>query len=192
MLVTDDTVLGDRDPVPLCVAAERGGATSVQLRLKQASARDLAETARRLLAALTVPLIVNDRADVAIAVGAAGVHLGPDDVAPAAIRRIAPPGFVVGCSVGMAEEIPRGEAADYWGVGPLNGTATKADAGAPLGIAGFAAIVAAAGPRPCIAIGSVRPEDVEGVLRAGGAGVAVVSGILGDADVESAARHYRL
>jgi thiamine-phosphate diphosphorylase len=159
--------------------------------LKHASARQLADVARRLLAALRVPLIVNDRADVAIAVGAAGVHLGPDDVAPDRIRRIAPPEFVVGSSVGTPDEITRGEAADYWGVGPLNGTLTKADAGAPLGIAGFAAIVAAAGARPCIAIGSVRPEDVEGVLCAGGAGVAVVSGILGAADVESAARRYR-
>ena len=90
------------------------------------------------------------------------------------------------------EEAARGEEADYWGVGPLNGSATKLDAGQSLGIAGFRQIVAQAGGRPCIAIGGVRPEDVRPVLEAGGAGVAVVSGILGSADVEDAVKKYRV
>lgn len=192
MLVTDDAAVAGRDLVTLCLAAERGGATAVQLRLKQATASQLAAAARRLLAALRIPLFINDRVDVAIAVGAAGVHVGPDDLTPALIRRIAPPGFVIGCSVGTPEEAAYGDAADYWGVGPLNATRTKLDAGAPLGLAGFGAIVARSGGRPCIAIGSVMPGDVAGVVGAGGAGVAVVSGILGAADVESAARSYRV
>lgn len=190
MLVTDDAFVEGRDIVALCAAAVRGGATAVQLRLKHASAAELADAARRLVAALNVPVLVNDRADVAIAAGAAGVHVGPDDVSPERIRRIAPPGFFIGCSVGGPDEMRRGAAADYWGVGPLNVTATKSDAGAALGLAGFGAIAAAAGGRPCMAIGAVRPEDVDGVLRAGGVGVAVVSGILAAGDPEAAARTY--
>lgn len=190
MLVTDDALLAGHDPVALCLAAERGGVTAVQLRLKHATAHELAAIARGLLAALRVPLIINDRADVAIATGAAGVHLGPADLAPDRVRRIAPAGFVIGCSVGTRDEIARGAAADYWGVGPLNATTTKPDAGAALGAAGFAAIVAASDGRPCVAIGGVRPADVDEVLSTGGAGVAVVSGILGKGDPEAAARRY--
>lgn len=190
MLVTDDELLAGHDLVAVCVAAVRGGVTSVQLRLKRATGAELAEVTRRLLPVLPVPLLVNDRADVAIAVGAAGVHVGPDDLAPARIRRIAPPGFVIGASVGAADEVARGAAADYWGIGPLNATRTKPDAGVPIGVDGFRTIVGAADGRPCIAIGSVRVDDVAAVRAAGGAGVAVVSGILGAADAEHAARAY--
>ena len=83
-----------------------------------------------------------------------------------------------------------GQGADYWGVGPLRVSRTKKDAGAPLGIPGFAAIVEQAAGVPCIAIGGVLPEDVSLVRGAGGAGVAVVSGILDAPDVERAARAY--
>jgi len=191
VLVTDDALIGGRDLVALCQAAERGGVTAVQLRLKNASACELASTARALLASLAVPLFINDRLDVALAVGATGVHLGPDDIPVSMARRIVPTGFVLGASVGSAAEAGQGADADYWGVGPLRGTTTKADAGPALGIDGFAAICRLA-PRavPCVAIGGVRPEDVAGVLGAGGAGVAVVQGILGVTETESAARDY--
>ena len=90
VLVTDDAFVRGRDLVSLCLAAERGGVTAVQLRLKEASPRELASTARALLVALRVPLFLNDRLDVALAVGAAGVHLGPDDMPIAMARRIVP------------------------------------------------------------------------------------------------------
>lgn len=80
MLVTDDGLLGGRDLVGLARAAERGGVTALELRLKRATARELAEAARALVAALRVPVLVNDRPDVALAAGAAGVHLGPADL----------------------------------------------------------------------------------------------------------------
>ena len=118
MLVTDDALVEGRDVVALALAAARGGATCVQLRLKRASARELAELARRVLSALPVPLLINDRADVALAVGAAGVHLGPDDIPVAIVRRTSPPGFLIGASVGSAREVDGGRGADYWGVGP--------------------------------------------------------------------------
>lgn len=190
MLVTDDGLLGGRDLVGLARAAERGGVTALELRLKRATARELAEAARALVAALRVPVLVNDRPDVALAAGAAGVHLGPDDLPVAATRRIAPPGFIVGASVGTPEEAAAASGADYWGVGPWRATPTKPDAGAALGPEGFRRIVALGRGTPCLAIGGVRPEDVPAVLKAGGAGVAVAAGILGEADVEAAARKY--
>ena len=190
MLVTDDGLLEGRDVVALALAAERGGATAVQLRLKQVDARELVTLARRLVAALRVPIVVNDRLDVALAAGAHGVHLGPDDLPVDAVRRLVPSGFIIGASVGGAAEAARGRAADYWGVGPWRVTATKADAGAPLGGDGFTEVVRLAGDIPCVAIGGVRPGDVSAVRAAGGAGVAVVSGILLAEDVEAGTRRY--
>jgi thiamine-phosphate pyrophosphorylase len=192
MLVTDDALLAGRDLVALARAAERGGATALQLRLKQASPRELVAAARALVAALGIPVLVNDRPDVALAAGAAGVHLGPDDLPIALARRIAPPGFVVGASAGSPEDARAAAAADYWGIGPWRATGTKADAGPPLGADGFRRLVALAGGKPCVAIGGVRPEDVPEVLAAGGTGVAVASGILGAADVEGATRAYAM
>jgi thiamine-phosphate pyrophosphorylase len=190
MLVTDDALVAGRDLVTLARAAERGGATAVQLRLKAASPRALVEAGRALVAAVGIPVLVNDRPDVALAALAAGVHLGPDDLPVAVVRRIAPPGFIVGASVGAPVEAAGAADADYWGVGPWRVTTTKTDAGAALGAEGFARIVALGDGKPCIAIGGVRPGDVTDVQRAGGLGVAVVSGILAGPDVETAAREY--
>lgn len=190
MLVTDDRLLAGRDPVVLCRDAVRGGVTSVQLRLKEASPRELAALVRRIRQAVEVPLLVNDRADVALAAGADGVHLGPDDVPGPLVRRIAPDGFLIGASVGKPEEVDAGRGADYWGIGPWRTTGTKADAGAPLGPEGFGALARLGEGRPCVAIGGVQPEDVPAVLAAGGVGVAVISGILGTPEVEAAARRY--
>ncbi len=190
MLVTDDRLLAGRDVVALARSAERGGATAVQLRLKDASARDLAALARALVEALTIPVLVNDRPDVAIVAGAAGVHLGPEDLPVELARRIAPPGFVIGASVGSEAEAAAAGRADYWGIGPWRTTATKADAGETLGPEGFAALARLSAGRPCLAIGGVLPEDVALVRDAGGQGVAVSSGILAAADVEGAVRRY--
>jgi thiamine-phosphate pyrophosphorylase len=147
--------------------------------------------ARSLLGALTVPLFINDRLDVALAVGAAGAHLGPDDIPVSMARRMVPAGFVLGASVGSAGEAAQGAGADYWGIGPLRGTSTKADAGAAIGMEGFEALCRMAPPGvACVAIGGVLPGDVKRVQSVGGAGVAVVRGILGEEGVEAAARAY--
>jgi thiamine-phosphate pyrophosphorylase len=190
MLVTDDRLVEGRDLVALALAAERGGATSVQLRLKLASPREQVDRARALVAALRIPVLVNDRLDIALAAGAAGVHLGPDDLPVELARRVAPPGFIIGASVGSADEAGPAVGADYWGIGPWRVTGTKRDAGEALGPEGFRRLVGLGGGRPCIAIGAVRPEDVPRVLAAGGSGVAVVSGILGEEDVERATRRF--
>jgi thiamine-phosphate pyrophosphorylase len=190
MLVTDDALVQGRDLLDLARAAERGGITSLQVRLKQRPARELVELVRVLVGALTIPVLVNDRPDVALAGAAAGVHLGPDDVPVDLARRIAPPGFIIGASVGSAAEAGAARRADYWGVGPWRATPTKGDAGLGLGPEGFRGLVELAGGLPCMAIGGVRPDDVPAVLSLGGSGVAVVSGILGAEDVEAAARQY--
>ena len=190
MLVTDDRFLEGRNLLPLALAAERGGVTSVQVRLKRATARELAETVRARVAALRVPVIVNDRPDVALAAGAAGVHLGPDDLSPELVRRIAPAGFLIGASVGNTAEAAAAGAADYWGIGPWRVTATKEDAGEALGPEEFARLIRLAGATPGIAIGGITTDDVPAVLRQGGKGVAVVSGILAARDIEAATRRY--
>jgi thiamine-phosphate pyrophosphorylase len=187
MLVTDDRLVAGHELVALARAAEAGGVTSVQLRLKTAPAREQVAVARALVAALRVPVLVNDRPDIALAAGAAGVHLGVDDLPVALARVIAPPGFVLGASVGSAAEAAAAVDADYWGIGPWRVTTTKADAGTGLGADGFARLAQLAGGKPCLAIGAVRPDDVPFVHRAGGVGVGVVSGILGNSDGSEAA-----
>ena len=191
MLVTDDRLVRGRDLVSLARAAEQGGVTSIQLRLKQATARELAQLVRALVQALRIPVLVNDRPDVAIAAGAAGAHLGPDDMPIGLARRIAPAGFVLGASVGSETEAAVAGEADYWGIGPWRATPTKDDAGTGLGADGFSRLLRLAGRKPALAIGGVTPEDVPVVLQAGGQGIAVVSGILESDDVEAAARRYR-
>jgi thiamine-phosphate pyrophosphorylase len=190
MLVTDDRLVEGRDLVALAKAAEQGGATAVQLRLKRATPRELVDRARALVASLRIPVLVNDRPDVALAAGAAGVHLGPDDLPVSLVRRIVPSGFIVGASVGSEIEAAAAEGADYWGIGPYRVTGTKADAGDALGTEGFGRLVRLGAGRPCLAIGGVRPEDLGAVRAAGGVGVAVVAGILGADDVELATRRY--
>ena len=190
MLVTDERSLRGRELIPTALAAERGGISSLQVRLKQASARELVALTRELVGALQIPVLVNDRPDIAIAAGAAGVHLGPDDLSVELARRIAPAGFLIGASVGSEAEASRAGGADYWGIGPWRSTETKSDAGTALGPDGFERLCRLAGGRPCIAIGSVGPEDVPTVLSRGGAGVAAISGILSADDTEAAARRY--
>ena len=191
MMVTDDRLVQGRDLLQLAMAAQRGGITSLQVRLKLRSPRELVELVRTLVNGLDIPVLVNDRPDIAIAAGAAGVHLGPDDVPVNLARTIGPPGFIVGASVGTEAEAAPAAQADYWGVGPWRETTTKGNAGSALGADGFQRIVELARGKPCIAIGGIKPEDVGPVLSVGGAGVAVVSGILGAGDIEAAAREYR-
>jgi thiamine-phosphate pyrophosphorylase len=190
MLVTDDALVRGRDLLSLAKAAERGGASALQLRLKKTSARELAALAGALVKVLHIPVLINDRPDVALAAGAAGVHLGPEDMPVGLVRRITPPGFIIGASVGNPAEAEDAGGADYWGVGPWRSTGTKEDAGAALGADGFRRLVELSGGRPCLAIGGIRPEDIAPVRAAGGSGVAIVSGILQEEDVETATGRY--
>jgi len=191
MVITDRTLLRGRDPVVVCRAAVRGGATMIQVRDKVAPPRDLLALVRSLVAALPVPVLVNDRVDVALAAGAAGAHLGQDDVPIGAVRPHVPVGFILGTSVGSVGEANRARAwpADYWSIGPCFATASKSDAGLPLGPAGFATLARLAPATvPVIGIGGIGAGNASLVLRAGAAGVAVIAAVLGAQDPESAAR----
>lgn len=190
MLVADERLLAFPDPLRLLAELTTERATTVQLRFKALSDREILAFARRAVATIGVPIIINDRPDLAFLAGAAGVHLGERDVAPRFARELMGQGRLVGSSVGTPDEVPRGMLADYWGVGPWRMTETKADAGVAIGAAGFGSVVALAGQRPCLAIGGVRPSDVPAVLAAGGVGVAVSSGVFGAADPVTAVDEY--
>ncbi|HVO34324.1 MAG TPA: thiamine phosphate synthase [Gemmatimonadales bacterium] len=178
----------------LARSAARGGATMLQVRAKREPAGDVADLTHRIIAAAPgLPVIVNDRLDVAIAAGAAGCHLGQDDFPIADAVRLAPPGFWLGGSGGTAEEARRAAAAGahYLGIGPIAATGSKADAGVAIGIEGFRAIHAAAPGIPAVAIGGVTAELVPGLLAAGAAGVAVIRAVVGAADPAAATRVLR-
>ncbi|AXQ92808.1 thiamine phosphate synthase [Cereibacter azotoformans] len=183
---------GAADPEALAVAAVRGGATLVQLRDKRRSDAELVPLARRLIAALDpfgVPLIVNDRVEVVLAAGAAGLHVGQGDLGIEEARRRIGPDRLLGLSVeapGHLQALPLG-IVDYVGVGPVRATASKPDHAPPIGFDGLARLVAAA-PVPAVAIGGLGAGDARAVKAAGADGLAVVSAIGSAADPEAAAR----
>ena len=170
----------------------RGGATLVQVRAKQAGGRDLLELVRSLVATLPVPVIVNDRADIAIMSGAAGVHVGAGDLPVAAIRALAPASFVIGASLGSHAELDGARGADYVGIGPAFSSQSKADAGAPLSPDEINELQKLAGVQ-AIAIGGITAANAGALLERCPmlAGVAAVSALFAARDVESAAAALR-
>ena len=161
----------------------------LQLRAKGLTPAALADATRRVIGATDLPVIVNDRLDVALATGAAGCHLGQDDFPIDEARRTAPAGFLLGGSAGNPEEarLATRAGADYLGVGPIHVTGNKDDAGSAIGIEGFTAILLAT-TLPCVAIGGVTASDVRALREAGAAGVAVIGAALGGEDVEGNVR----
>jgi thiamine-phosphate pyrophosphorylase len=191
MVLTDPVLLKGRDPVALCRSAVHGGATMIQVRWKDGAAADVLQLAQSLVSALSVPVLVNDRVDVALAAGAAGAHLGQDDPPLDRLRPHVPPGFLLGISVGTVEEAARARPwpADYWSVGPCFPTPNKPDAGPALGPDGFAALAQLAPEGvPVIGIGGITVESAPSIRRAGAAGIAVMGAVLGAPDLEAAAR----
>lgn len=168
-----------------------GGATMLQLRLKDETPRTLVEVARALLTAIPgVPLLVNDRVDVALAAGAHGVHVGVDDLSPASLRRILPREMVIGASVGGEAEVARSRGADYVGIGPVFGTGSKTDAGIAIGVERFAELARLCA-LPAVAIGGVSAANAGAVMAARASGVAVISALFAAPDPMLAARAIR-
>lgn len=197
-LVTDSRLCGQRGVVATVAEAALAGVTAVQLRDKCCSDADFVTLGRALLAALQgrgVPLFVDDRVPLAGAIGAAGVHVGQDDMDAATARRRLGPDLWIGLSVQTPEQVaaagtlPAGTV-DYLGVGPIWPQATKADASPPCGVEGFHEM-ARATSLPCVAIGGIDAARVARLRAAGAAGVAVVSAICGQADVAAAVRELR-
>lgn len=185
--ITDDAEDRRATLVDRVVAAVQGGATSIQVRLKNATAREVVEITRSIMSRVSVPVIVNDRADIALAAGAAGVHVGEADLPVAAIRRFAPAGFIIGASLGTDAELPNAKDADYVGIGPVYGSDSKSDAGAEIGVEGFkrlAALVA----HPAIAVGGITADRALQITVAGAVGVAVINAIFSTDDPERSTR----
>ncbi|MCW5891627.1 MAG: thiamine phosphate synthase [bacterium] len=182
-----------RDPVALGEALLAGGARILQLRLKDASAREVLAVARVLVArarAAGARLVVNDRADVARAAGAAGVHLGQDDLPIAAARRVVGPGVVVGLSTHDVAQARAAAAAgaDYLGVGPIYATTSKTNALTPRGLDLVAAVRAAVPECPLVAIGGIGPDTAAAVRAAGADAVAMIGALVRAPDPAAAVR----
>lgn len=181
-LVTDRRLSQGRTTVEIVRAAVAGGVTCVQLREKHCATREFvaeARAVRALLAGTGVHLVINDRIDVALAVGADGVHLGQTDMHIADARRIAGRSMFIGISVESLEDAIRAEAegADYIGISPVFATTTKTDTAPPLGLHGVAAIRAAVSI-PLVGIGGIDSTNAAHVIQVGCDGVAVVSAIV--------------
>jgi thiamine-phosphate diphosphorylase len=171
-------------------AAVAAGARMVQLREKNASTRELYRLAleiREVTSGTPTLFIVNDRVDVALAVDANGVHVGPDDLPWAEARRLIGPDRILGVSAATPEEVKAAEAAgaDYLGVGPAYATGSKADAGDAIGPEGVGRI-ASLTALPVIAIGGITSANASPVWESGTAGVAVISAVAGARDMASA------
>lgn len=193
-LVTDSALCGARGMLAVVEAAVRGGVTCVQLREKSLDTRAFVERARALkawLLPLGVPLLINDRVDVALACGADGVHVGQSDMAPEDVRRLMP-GGLIGLSVESLAQLDAAERApvDYYGISPVFATRSKHDAAPALGLDGLRAIRAGT-RRPLVAIGGIDAGNAAQVMAAGADGLAVVSALCSSADPEATARDLR-
>jgi thiamine-phosphate pyrophosphorylase len=194
-VLLDPEHAGGRPLADIARAAIDGGATILQMRAKHASNREFLAMTEAVLAVARpagIPVLVNDRVDVALAAGADGVHVGADDIAVVAARAMLGPDAWIGYSAATPEAARQGlrDGADYLGAGDVFGTASKADAGAPIGLDGLEAVVRAT-ELPVVAIGAVNLGNAADCIRAGAAGVAVISAVLGAADVEAAVRGLR-
>jgi thiamine-phosphate pyrophosphorylase len=191
---------GGHHLVELAQLLAQGGATLVQLRDKRSPTRLLVEQAREIkgaLAGFAVPLLINDRVDVALACGADGVHVGQEDMAVADARRLMGPGAIIGLSIKMpaeAEAAPL-DLLNYVGVGGVFATSSKDNPAAPIGVAGLTRIAGIVRRRargfPVCAIAGITMENAADALAAGADGVAVISALSHQRDPFEAARRLR-
>lgn len=191
-LVTDATLCRPYGLERTVEEAVAGGVTMVQLRDKHASEKSMIAQAKRLNAVLKpkgIPLIINDRLEVALASGAEGVHVGQSDTTVREARNALGPDAIIGLSINTLEQLNRvpAEGLDYVGLGPVFATASKQDHAAPLGFDGLARLVAAS-TVPSVAIGGLKAQHIDAVQRSGAHGMAVISAICGQASPQNAAR----
>jgi thiamine-phosphate pyrophosphorylase len=192
IVITDRDLARPRSVLDVVAAALAAGAPAVQLRAKDAAARELLELGRRVLSLAhdaSALVFVNDRADVALALGADGVHVGPDDIPLAGLRAAVPRGFLIGASADDPVVARRlaAQGADYIGCGAVYATATKPDAGEVIGPDGLDR-VARAVDVPVIGIGGVTVARSAEVAATRAEGVAVVGAVMSAEDVGAAVR----
>jgi thiamine-phosphate pyrophosphorylase len=190
--VTDRGLCGSKPLTDVVLQAIRGGAVCVQLREKDVSTRFFVEEAGRikaLMAPFRLPLIINDRLDVALAVEADGVHVGQSDMPYEIARRLMGPKAIIGLSVETWEDVEQAQGldCDYLGVSPVFATPTKTDTKEPWGLEGLARIRAFS-RHPLVGIGGLNAGNADAVVTAGADGVAVVSAICAAADPYAASR----
>lgn len=199
--IVDPERAGGHDLVALARLLAEGGATLVQLRDKTSDTRRMIEKARAIkaaLAPLNVPFVINDRVDVALAARADGVHVGPDDMAPADARALLGPEAIIGVSIkntAAAEAAPVG-VFDYAGVGGVYATLSKQQDNPPIGPEGLARIAAVLRRRapnvPVVGIAGIDAGNAAAVIAAGADGVAVISALSFAPDPAAAARALRV
>jgi thiamine-phosphate pyrophosphorylase len=197
-VITDRLLSRGRTHQEVVEKAIEGGATCIQLREKDASITTrelftLAEKLRVLTRGKGVALIINDRLDIALSVGADGVHLGQDDLPLGVARRLLPPEMILGASAGDPRQAREAQAqgAAYLGAGAVFGTSTKPDAGEAIG-PGVLAAVCRSVEIPVVGIGGIDATNARKVIAAGAAGVAVISSVVGAADIAAAAQKIAL
>ncbi|MCS7251981.1 MAG: thiamine phosphate synthase [Thermoflexus sp.] len=193
-LVLDPVLTSGRSPLEIAEAALRGGVTALQLRWKVGPLREmlrLGEALRDLCRRYEVPFLINDRVDVAMVLQANGVHMGQEDLPPEAARQLLGPQAFIGISARTPEQARAAEAAgaDYLGTGSVFPTTSKVNP-TLIGLNGLAAVIRST-RLPVVAIGGVNPENAAACIRAGAAGVAVISAIAKAPDPEAAARALR-
>ena len=189
-LVTDRDCLDGKELVATVEQALRGGATVVQVREKHLSTLEFFQVTSRIKSITDkygVPLIVNDRADIALAVDAAGLHIGQEDLPLAVARRLLGPDKIIGVSASTLEEALQAQeqGADYLGVGAVFPTNTKDDADS-VSLAALQSIKEQV-RIPVVAIGGINRSNVQAVMATGIAGVAVVSAVIAAQDPYAAA-----
>jgi thiamine-phosphate pyrophosphorylase len=190
-LVTDRRWLGERTLWDGVEEAIRGGATLVQLREKKISSKEYLELAQRVKEVTDrhdIPLIINDRIDIALAIDADGVHLGPEDLPVPIARKLLGDGKIIGSSAASVAEalLLQAQGADYLGVGAVFPTATKRGT-EKVGLEDLRGIKSAV-HIPVVAIGGINAENAKPVMETGVDGVAVVSAIMDQTDIREAAR----
>lgn len=197
--IIDPERTGGRDPVTLVRKAVSGGATLIQYRDKHAGGRRFVEQARALKAALDgtgVPLLINDRVDVALAAGADGVHLGQEDMHPADARALLGPRAIIGLTLKTPEQADEmaGMPVDYGCIGGVFATASKDNPDPPVGLEGLRKILARArraNNRPVGAIAGIDASNAQGVIAAGADGIAVISALFMAEDPQAEAQRLR-
>ncbi len=191
-VITDPALSRGRSHAEIARASLEGGADVLQIRDKSSTAYNLSRITSEiqpLARKFGAALLVNDRVDVALVAGADGAHVGRDDLPAREARRLLPRPRLIGVSAGTKEEAKRAqkEGADYLGVGPVFVSATKPDAGEPLGLERLAEIAAAV-TIPVVAIGGITLANVASVFEAGASGAAVVSAVVAAEDISASAR----
>lgn len=193
-VIVDRSAIGARDPAHVALAAARGGADAIQLRDKSGTARWLLTLATRLLPqlrALHVPLIINDRADIAHLVGADGVHLGQDDLPVPEVREWLGPHRLIGQSTHSVEQAvaAASQPLDYLALGPIFPTPTKPDYGS-IGLQQIRPVIERVS-RPVVCIGGMETSNLAAVRSAGARCIAVVRAVCGATHPEEAARQLK-